>query len=321
MTFVCRTVGEWMNYLATLKKKCRKVLILERKQKRRIQKPERLMIWFGQMCGVCSALILVLLAERYYELKLKPVWKADSATGSDSAADTVEFEKSSMEDNGTTEAEVFETLNPADSEAIETEASAEWNIEGNRMSWNLILVNPWNPLPEDFSVSCVELRDGQAIDERCYPELQRMMDDCRKAGLSPYICSSYRTYEKQVRLFEENVAELIAQGYTEEEAREKTAQSVARPGTSEHQFGLAVDIVDVSYQVLDEKQEETQVQQWLMEHSWEYGFILRYPSDKSAITGITYEPWHYRYVGRETAEIIHEKGLCIEEYYEKYLLP
>lgn len=89
---------------------------------------------------------------------------------------------------------------------------------------------------------------------------------------------------------------------------------MAVPGTSEHQTGLAVDLVASSYQVLDRKQEQTAEQKWLMEHCWEYGFILRYPSDKSAVTGIGYEPWHYRYVGRETSKAIQDSGLCLEEY-------
>ena len=89
---------------------------------------------------------------------------------------------------------------------------------------------------------------------------------------------------------------------------------VAVPGTSEHQTGLAVDLVSASYQVLNRKQEQTKEQKWLMEHCWEYGFILRFPSDKSDVTGIGYEPWHYRYVGKETALAMRDSGLCLEEY-------
>ena len=89
---------------------------------------------------------------------------------------------------------------------------------------------------------------------------------------------------------------------------------MAVPGTSEHQTGLALDIVDTSYQILDEAQEDTDVQRWLAEHSWEYGFVLRYPLGKSEITGISYEPWHYRYVGRTAAREMTELGLRLEEY-------
>ena len=94
---------------------------------------------------------------------------------------------------------------------------------------------------------------------------------------------------------------------------------MAVPGTSEHQTGLALDIVSAGYQLLDEAQEDTAEQKWLMEHCWEYGFILRFPEDKTEITGIGYEPWHYRYVGRETAEAIHKSGLCLEEYLQSLL--
>lgn len=183
-------------------------------------------------------------------------------------------------------------------------------------AWNLTLVNPWHILPESYSIYTVELIDGQSVDARCYPDLQEMMDDCRAAGLSPYICSSYRTWEKQNRLFENNVASLMAQGYSEAEARTETARNIAVPGTSEHQLGLAVDIVDKNYQELDEEQENTAVQQWLMENSWKYGWILRYPPEKSNMTGITYEPWHYRYVGKEAASVIYSEGICLEEYLE-----
>jgi len=92
---------------------------------------------------------------------------------------------------------------------------------------------------------------------------------------------------------------------------------VAVPGTSEHQLGLAVDIVDLDHQLLDETQEDTPVQRWLLAHSWEYGFILRYPSEKSELTGIIYEPWHYRYVGKEHAKVMFQQGVCLEEYVGK----
>ncbi|MCB6367700.1 M15 family metallopeptidase, partial [Intestinibacillus massiliensis] len=92
---------------------------------------------------------------------------------------------------------------------------------------------------------------------------------------------------------------------------------VAVPGTSEHQLGLAVDLVSLSNQNLNHSQENTALQKWLMKNSWKYGFILRYPSDKSSITGIGYEPWHYRYVGKKAAKAIYEQGVCLEEYLQK----
>lgn len=180
--------------------------------------------------------------------------------------------------------------------------------------WNLILVNPWNKLPEDYEVVLTPLSDGHSIDSRCYPALTMMLNDCREAGLQPVICSSYRSQEKQESLFQERTEELLAQGYSKKDAKAKAATSVAKPGTSEHQLGLAVDLVDKSHQTLDSTQEYTPVQQWLLENSWKYGFILRYPNDKSQLTGIIYEPWHYRYVGPEVAKEIYERGICLEEY-------
>lgn len=180
--------------------------------------------------------------------------------------------------------------------------------------WKLLLVNRDNPLPDDLCVQTTELPNGLKVDERCYPDLQNMMDACREAGLSPVICSAYRTQEFQEELYQSQIEKQMALGYSRECAEIEAGKNVAVPGTSEHQLGLAVDIVDMSYQLLDSAQEDTAVQKWLMEHSWEYGFILRYPDGKSDITGIAYEPWHYRYVGRENAEQIYRTGVCLEEY-------
>lgn len=180
--------------------------------------------------------------------------------------------------------------------------------------WKLLLVNKNHPVPEGFTVNLETLSNGHAIDERVYPDLQRMMNDARAAGLFPYICASYRTQEDQIKLFDTDVRKYKAEGYSEEEAKVKAASWVAVPGTSEHQLGLALDIVASKYPVLDKQQEQTPEQIWLMKNSYKYGFILRYPSSKSEITGIGYEPWHYRYVGKEAAEEITKKGICLEEY-------
>ena len=197
----------------------------------------------------------------------------------------------------------------------ESGASQDKERDVSQDGWNLLLVNRNHPLPEDFQVpSFTQLVNGHSIDQRVYPALQRMMDDCRAAGLSPTICSSYRSWAKQEELFEKKVQSCLSEAASRKGAEELAAQWVARPGTSEHQAGLAVDIVDKSYQLLDEGQEDTAVQQWLMEHCAEYGFILRYPTEKSTITGVGYEPWHYRYVGEEAAGEIMGQGLCLEEY-------
>lgn len=198
----------------------------------------------------------------------------------------------------------------SDCKEITTEYTPEIN------EWSMVLVNPWNKLPDDFSVMLTELDNGHAVDSRIYNDLQEMLNDARSEGLEPLICSSYRSYELQDRLFRNKVDFYLSEGYDSYNAEREAAKWVAFPGTSEHQTGLAVDIVSIHYQLLDENQEDTPEQKWLMENSYKYGFILRYPTDKSHITGINYEPWHYRYVGKEVAKEIYEQGLCLEEYLE-----
>ena len=183
--------------------------------------------------------------------------------------------------------------------------------------WNLILVNKWNRIPEDHEVVTADIENGYSIDERVKADLEAMMEACRAAGCDPVICSAFRTHETQQYLYDREAQPFLDQGMDEEEAYEKAGESVAVPGTSEHECGLAVDIIDRAYQVLDDRQEETDTQKWLMEHCQDYGFILRYPNGMSETTGIIYEPWHYRYVGKNHAKVIMEKGICLEDYIEE----
>ena len=182
----------------------------------------------------------------------------------------------------------------------------------------LTLVNPWNTIPDGYEPQLFTLSDGQQIDRRCYDDLMRMLDDCRAAGNSPYICSAYRTWDKQQALFDNKIQRLENEGMDADTARVEAAKVVAVPGTSEHQLGLALDIIDTGYTNLDEGQEDTATQQWLMAHCWDYGFILRYPNGTTDITGIIYEPWHYRSVGRTASAQIHKLGVTFEEYIDMF---
>lgn len=170
---------------------------------------------------------------------------------------------------------------------------------------HLWLVNPWVELHEDYEVELEEVVAGYRIAAVCVDAFNRMMEDCKAAGLNPELLSGYRTYWDQQALYAEKVAEYgVAAG----------SQIVARPNTSEHQLGYAVDIVNSGMYTLNKTQGSTRVQQWLMEHCWDYGFILRYPEGTTDITGIIYEPWHYRYVGLEVALEMKELGITLEEY-------
>lgn len=178
----------------------------------------------------------------------------------------------------------------------------------------LTLVNPWNYIDPDYVPELLETENEQLIDARIYDTLMTMVYDCRDAGNDPFICSGYRTQEYQQMLFDNKVERVVYSGYSWEEAPAIAAMSVAVPGTSEHQLGLAVDLIDYYYPDLNASQENTTTQKWLMENSWKYGFILRYPNGTSDITGIIYEPWHYRYVGKIAAAEIYHRGITFEEY-------
>ena len=200
-----------------------------------------------------------------------------------------------------------------------TMAIGETRIDGATYHFSphgvrIVLVNPWNYIPEDYEVALKSWEGICYIAEECYAPLQQFLEACAAAGHKPALVSAYRTTENQEWLYENRIQRWMQQGYDREEATRLAGKSVAIPGTSEHQLGLAVDIVDDKYKNLDKEQEDTATQQWLMAHCWEYGFILRYPSDASEITGIIYEPWHYRYVGTEIALEMKELGITLEEY-------
>lgn len=175
--------------------------------------------------------------------------------------------------------------------------------------WNLMVVNRWNELPEDYEVELVELFNGKEVDERIYPYLQEMFDGAREEGIYPIVREGYRTEAEQQAMFDEKVQAYRSEGYSRARAERTAKEWVALPGTSEHQLGIAVDI-----NADKEKCSNEEVYAWLAENAHKYGFILRYPQGKVSITGISYEPWHYRYVGAEAAKEIYEQGICLEEY-------
>ena len=154
--------------------------------------------------------------------------------------------------------------------------------------WNLILVNRNHYIPNNYQVELTELSNGKKVDSRIYPELQQ-------------------------KIMDEKINEYEKQGYSAKEAKKRAEKYVAIPDTSEHQLGLSVDINADTDKCSSEK-----VYQWLDENAYKYGFVKRYPEDKTDITGISNEPWHYRYVGTTVAKIMKEENLCLEEYLGKY---
>ena len=180
--------------------------------------------------------------------------------------------------------------------------------------WYLMLVNQSHPMEDGYVPELANIDDAHQVDARVLEPLQNMLKAASDEGYSLYVCSAYRSVDRQKELFNESMIDYVNQGMTYYEAAIETAKSIAWPGESEHATGLAMDIVSSDYAGLDEQQGETDDQKWLMEHCYEYGFILRYPKDKSEDTGIIYEPWHYRYVGVEAALAIRDQGVTLEEY-------
>ena len=176
--------------------------------------------------------------------------------------------------------------------------------------WRLTLVNYENELPEDFDIELADIDSTRQFDARAINELNRMMTRMRKDGITNiWVQSAYRSISHQRNLFNEKVQSYMKQGKTKEQAEELTMQTINKPGTSEHNLGLAVDFNYVNYEF-----ESTKAFKWLENNAEDYGFILRYPKEKEDITKVNYEPWHWRYVGVNNAKEINKLDMCLEEY-------
>lgn len=183
----------------------------------------------------------------------------------------------------------------------------------------LLLVNKTHKIPEGYEPELHWLNNGRcAVAEEMYDALSEMLTDGSDEGREFVVASGYRSQEMQEELLQEDImADMLNLGFSYQEAYEKEIRETMPPGYSEHETGLAVDIVSLDYQILDEQQEWTEENRWLREHCSDYGFILRYPRGKEDITEVDYESWHFRYVGKEAAKEITEQGITLEEYVGK----
>ncbi len=202
-----------------------------------------------------------------------------------------------------------------------TEAGkAEDKTEVNRIDrddWRLILVNKQNPIPDDYEAVMVPINGGVTIREEIKEPLMEMFEAAQSEGVSLQACSGYRSHAHQQELFDRKIRNYTRSGLSYLDAFRIGSYSVIIPGTSEHELGMAVDIVTPGYTALNEGFANTQAGRWLKNNAFKYGFILRYPKGKEYITGIIFEPWHYRYVGKEAAIDIRNSGLTLEEYLEE----
>lgn len=206
-------------------------------------------------------------------------------------------------------------------EALQKELDAlkeQMNKEEEELPWNLVLVNPTTYMKEGYVPELATVSGSYKVDVRIADAAKQMLADAKKAGLDVIVCSAYRSVEQQKQVFSDSMRRRVNSGMRYWEAYLETTRNVAVPGTSEHSLGLALDLIARSYQGLDEQQANTAEAKWLAANCHKYGFILRYPSSKSDITGIVFEPWHFRYVGVEHATKMMESGLVLEEYLEQY---
>ena len=227
-------------------------------------------------------------------------------------------EASSSEETSSEESSSEQSSSSEEESSSEESSSQQTTTSNTASSWNLILVNRANPLPDDFTVDLVDITGQYKFDSRAADALKQMLADAEAAGQPMVLRSTYRTKARSEELYTAKVQEFVNNGYSQEDAENEAAKWIAPAGTSEHHTGLAADIVSAEYDAdnwdLVEDFEDYAGFEWLYENCANYGFILRYPKDKQEITKITYEPWHYRYVGVEAAKEIMSKGLCLEEY-------
>ena len=222
------------------------------------------------------------------------------------------------------EKEIQFVMAEPENESSQSNDSQKKTLDYEALPWNLKLVNFEHALDETFEPTKLsEVDNGYVADSRIAEATKKMIADARsKDNVRIIALSAYRDYEYQMELFENKVQRLQQEeGYSVDKAREEAKTVVAYPGTSEHQLGLALDLVDARHVKLDESQENTAAYKWLYEHCEEYGFIVRYPNGKTDITGIIYEPWHFRYVGVEAAKVIMENNITLEEYLLDYYTP
>lgn len=212
-------------------------------------------------------------------------------------------------------------INTANSGDNENKSGDKIIVNGNNLNgeiienwkdygWELILVNSRYVIPQDYTFTLENIDSSRQFDDRAISYFRQMMSDARKDGITNFWAqSTYRSISLQDGLYNNKVKLYKNRGYSEEEAMKLAEQIVNRPGHSEHNIGLCVDFNNV-----DDSFALTKAFTWLKKNAENYGFVLRYDSDKEDITGVTYEPWHWRYVGLENAKKMNNLGMCLEEY-------
>ena len=258
---------------------------------------------------VCAIVIIAIIALAVYVI---------SVLGDGSTTDNSSSQITESNDSSTTSSEIVSSEEITSSEnvvSLPSNMPHDLDVDFE----NLTLVNGLNPLPDDFDYEghLTEIPKKYIkgsltqIDKEVWPYLKEMLDDARAEGIDIGVWSPYRSYATQKWLFEKQVQKQINNGVPKENAEEVAATIVARPGTSEHNTGLALDINCANHSF-----KETKAYKWLQENAENYGFVMRYAEDKQEKTGVIYESWHWRFVGVKAAHEINDLGMCLEEYVE-----
>ena len=285
------------------------------------------------MIAFCCLVVLAILLIALIVWGIKNLVSGDDGkSSSESSLGTVSTSQSSSPDNASnSDSSLSEAAaSGGDSSADESASGASGSSSSSKVSSGTstssinssdpyyessmpLLVNPDHLMPDDYSPTVVSVGGNYKLESKAAAAWQDMQAAASRDGVPLWIISAYRTLERQTELYQEKVAEYKNLGYNEGDAKIEAGKWVAVPGTSEHCLGYAADLCS-----LEENFENSDQFAWLQKHCAEYGFILRYPKDKVDITKISYEPWHYRYVGSNHAQIIMSQGLCLEEYLEQY---
>lgn len=258
----------------------------------------------------------VILADIDHTMVLKE--NNESTIMSDNVVDPFDSEYGDVEGQDTVSLE--EILDVREhNETFQEEKNEEEELSFKSDDWNLVLINKQHPISTDYEFTLGNLSNSMQCDNRIIDDLLSMMKAADQDGIKLVVCSPYRDLEKQKKLFERKIRYYIKSGYSYIDAYKLSSQVVTIPGASEHQVGLAIDLISPKYTMLDEGFENTDAGRWLKKHCHEFGFILRYPKGKENITSIEYEPWHFRYVGRDAATIIMDNEICLEEFWDLYM--
>ncbi|MBE5881752.1 MAG: D-alanyl-D-alanine carboxypeptidase family protein [Lachnospiraceae bacterium] len=263
------------------------------------------------LCMICVFLVFLISNSFLYsylqtnadEAVEEELWEHASAQAEETFTldDVMEYDSSGVE--------------KAEDEEADEQTGEEIDIRSfDKNDWKIMLINKQHPIPDDYEFTLAVIKGSMKCDERIIPELQQMMQAAQNDGVSLVIRSPYRDYERQIYLFNRKIKNYMKSKMSYLESYRTTAQAVTVPGASEHQVGLALDITSDTYTTLTEGFADTEAGEWLENHSYEYGFILRYPDGKEDITGISFEPWHFRYVGKNAAKYMYDHELTLEEF-------